>query len=78
MKPFLPAAHSCCSSLLQTFAEELVRLPGSFLCYTPAPDQPPVAPLPAALNGFVTFGSFNNLAKITPTVLSLWARILHR
>jgi predicted O-linked N-acetylglucosamine transferase (SPINDLY family) len=64
--------------LLQTFAEELVRLPGSFLCYTPAPDPPAVAPLPAALNGFVTFGSFNNLAKITPTVLSLWARILHR
>lgn len=54
-----------------------MRLPGSFLCYTPAPDPPPVAPLPAAQNGFVTFGSFNNLAKMTPTVLSLWARILH-
>ena len=53
-------------------------MPGSFLCYTPVPDPPPVGPLPAALNGFVTFGSFNNLAKITPTVLSLWARILHR
>jgi len=64
--------------LLQTFAEELVRLPGCFLCYPPAPDGPPVAPLPAATNGFVTFGSFNNLAKITPEVLALWARILHR
>lgn len=64
--------------LLQTFAEELVRLPGSFLCYTPAAEPPAVAPLPAAHNGFVTFGSFNNLAKITPTVLTLWARILHR
>jgi predicted O-linked N-acetylglucosamine transferase (SPINDLY family) len=64
--------------LLQTFAEELVRLPGCFLCYQPAPDAPPVAPLPAATNGFVTFGSFNNLAKITPQVLALWARILHR
>jgi len=31
----------------QTFVEELVRLPGCFLCYTPAPDAPPVAPLPA-------------------------------
>lgn len=55
-----------------------MRLPGSFLCYTPAPDPPTVAPLPAAHNGFITFGSFNNLAKITPTVLSLWTRILHR
>lgn len=40
----------------QTFAEELVRLPGSFLCYISAPDPPAVASLPAAVNGFVTFG----------------------
>lgn len=60
----------------QTFTEELVRLPGCFLCYTPAPDAPPVAPAPAAANGFVTFGSFNALAKETPEVLRAWARIL--
>ncbi len=35
----------------QTFAEELVRLPGCFLCYTPAADAPPVAPLPALEHG---------------------------
>ncbi|PSC74350.1 putative UDP-N-acetylglucosamine-peptide N-acetylglucosaminyltransferase SPINDLY [Micractinium conductrix] len=60
----------------QTFTEELVRLAGCFLCYTPPPDAPPVAPLPAVTNGFVTFGSFNALAKQTPEVLSVWARIL--
>lgn len=48
--------------------EELVRLPGCFLCYTPADDAPPVAPLPALTNGFVTFGSFNALAKQTSEV----------
>ncbi|KAI3432719.1 hypothetical protein D9Q98_004262 [Chlorella vulgaris] len=60
----------------QTFTEELVRLPGCFLCYTPAADAPPVAPLPAAAAGFVTFGSFNALAKQTPEVLQVWAQVL--
>ena len=60
----------------QTFTEQLIRLPGCFLCYTPAHDAPQVAPLPALRNGFITFGSFNALAKQTPEVLSLWARIL--
>lgn len=60
----------------QRFAEELVRLDGSFLCYTPAPETPEVAPPPALVNRFVTFGSFNNLAKITPEVMRAWAGIL--
>ena len=63
----------------QTFSERLVRLPGGcFLAYTPpCPGYlPPVGPLPALANGFVTFGSFNALAKITPALMRLWARIL--
>ncbi|GLI61429.1 hypothetical protein VaNZ11_003789 [Volvox africanus] len=60
----------------QTFVEELVRLPGCFLCYSPAVDAPPVAPAPALANGYITFGSFNNLAKITPQVLRLWGAVL--
>jgi len=52
----------------QTFVEELVRLRSCFLCYTPVVAPPPVTPLPAAENGFVTFGSFNALAKITQEV----------
>lgn len=44
--------------------EELVRLPDCFLCYTPSPEAGPVSPTPALLNGFITFGSFNNLAKV--------------
>ena len=34
--------------------------------------------LPALKNGFVTFGCFNNLAKITPRVIETWATILRR
>ncbi|KAL2487105.1 putative UDP-N-acetylglucosamine--peptide N-acetylglucosaminyltransferase SPINDLY [Abeliophyllum distichum] len=60
----------------QKHVEELVRLSGSFLCYTPSPEAGPVSPTPALSNGFITFGSFNNLAKITPKVLQVWARIL--
>ena len=35
-----------------------------------------MAPLPAAQNGFITFGSFNNSCKINPTVIELWAQVL--
>ncbi|KAL3532122.1 hypothetical protein ACH5RR_005643 [Cinchona calisaya] len=60
----------------QKHVEELVRLPECFLCYTPSPEAGPVSPTPALSNGFITFGSFNNLAKITPKVLQVWVRIL--
>jgi predicted O-linked N-acetylglucosamine transferase (SPINDLY family) len=59
-------------------SETLLRLPRTFLCYRPEPASPAVAPLPAARAGYVTFGSFNNLPKITPEVVAVWARILAR
>ncbi|KAL8254661.1 hypothetical protein R6Q59_032882 [Mikania micrantha] len=43
-------------------------------CYTPSPEAGPASPAPALSNGFVTFGSFNNLAKITPKVLQVWGQ----
>jgi predicted O-linked N-acetylglucosamine transferase (SPINDLY family) len=58
------------------YTERLLRLPDGYVCYTPPPGAPPVAPLPALARGHVTFGCFNNLAKVTPPVLRAWARIL--
>jgi predicted O-linked N-acetylglucosamine transferase (SPINDLY family) len=58
------------------YTERLLRLPDGYVCYTPPPYAPPVAPLPALGRGAVTFGCFNNLAKLTAPVLAAWSRIL--
>lgn len=62
----------------QLFSEQLVRLPNCFLCYTPCPEAPDVSPLPADTRGYITFGSFNALAKQTTRVLETWSKILHQ
>jgi predicted O-linked N-acetylglucosamine transferase (SPINDLY family)/ADP-heptose:LPS heptosyltransferase len=56
--------------------ERLVRLDGGFLCYRPLDRAGAVAPLPARTAGRVTFGSFNNFAKLSPGTIALWARLL--
>jgi protein O-GlcNAc transferase len=62
------------------YTEKLARVEGGFLSYKP-PEfaaQLPVAEVPARRTGYVTFGSFNNLAKINPWVLDTWAAILEQ
>ncbi len=56
--------------------EELLRLVGGFHCYIPPKDCPEVTALPCARNGYITFGSFNNAAKISPDSVQLWSRVL--
>jgi len=58
------------------YTEELVRLPESFLCYMPDKESPGVRPLPALEVGHITFASFNNFAKVSSVVVSLWTEIL--
>ncbi len=58
------------------FSERLVRLPRIPLAYAPPPDMPPVTPLPALANGFVTFGYFGRTERLNDTVIEAWARIL--
>jgi len=61
----------------QFYTEKLIRLPESFLCYLPDRDSPNICKLPAQTLGKITFGSFNNLAKVTPEVISTWTKILN-
>ena len=56
--------------------EELVRLPGGFLCYTPPDDCPDVLISPILSNKHITYGSFNVLAKISDHCLQAWCEIL--
>jgi protein O-GlcNAc transferase len=59
------------------FVERIVRLDGGRFCYAPVPFAPEnVAPTPCTANGHVTFGSFNNTAKLNDQVYEVWARIL--
>jgi len=60
----------------QYYTEHLMHLPDSFLCYLPDEDAPAVNNLPALKNGHITFGSFNNLAKVSGELLLLWSQIL--
>ena len=46
------------------FSERLVRLPRIPLAYAPPKDMPPVAPLPALSNGYVTFGHFGRTERL--------------
>lgn len=57
------------------YVEKLVRLPRTFVCYRPGPGLD-VAPPPVLQGAPFTFGSFNNLLKVSPKFISAAARVL--
>ncbi|WP_066342768.1 O-linked N-acetylglucosamine transferase, SPINDLY family protein [Azohydromonas lata] len=64
-----PGCEALCS-------EAVARLPGTVFCFAPEVDYPYPAYGAAHARRPLTFGSFNNVPKLTPRTLRLWARIL--
>lgn len=58
--------------------EKLIRVPECAWCFEPDATAPEVEPLPALKNGHVTFGCFNNMAKLNPALFQTWSEILLR
>jgi len=58
------------------YSERVLRLPGSFWCFNPFGRTPDVVAPPVSRRGYITFGCFGNISKITDVVLSLWARVM--
>ncbi len=58
------------------YSEALVRLPYGRFCYAPPDYAPAPVDPPALRRGYATFGSFNNIAKLGPEVVNLWADVL--
>lgn len=59
------------------FVEPIIRLPSGRFCYQPVAGAPAhtVSP-PVERNGHITFGCFNNTAKLNEGVLEVWSRLL--
>lgn len=58
------------------FVEPVLRLPETFLCFTPPALDIAVGPLPALAQGAITFGCFNKPLKMNEAVVALWAKVL--
>ena len=58
------------------YTEPLLRLPHSHFCYQPFTEFPEVRTPAFVRNGYITFGCFNNFAKVTDAMLLTWKQIL--
>ena len=58
--------------------EAVLRIPGGMLAYRPHDHLPDPGPPPCLAKGHVSFGSLNNIHKLNPSVIALWAQLLQR
>ncbi len=61
------------------FTENILQLPNIWSCLSkPSFEIKKENSSPALKNGFITFGSFNNLSKINDDIINTWSEILKR
>lgn len=58
------------------YTEKIIRLPDDYICFTPPLYTPAVNELPALTAGHITFGCFNNAAKINEETINNWSSIM--
>ena len=62
----------------QYYSEKLYHLKSGFLSFAPPEEVPDVVAPPCLNNQYITFGSFNNYAKVTTICIEMWSKILQR
>lgn len=73
---FLDAEHAP-RSHQKNFSERIVHIDPIRMCFSPPSYAGPISPAPCLRNELITFGSFNNTAKINSTTVAMWARCLN-
>ncbi len=58
------------------FTETIQYLGDTRMCFTAPEQAPEVAPLPALEKGYITFGCFQNMTKVSDAVLTVWADVM--
>ena len=58
------------------YSEKILKLPDIWNCHIPIKEKIKIEDLPALKNGYITFGSFNNYAKISEQTVDIWSELL--
>lgn len=73
---YITDPHTSPRGSAQIYSEKPLWLPYSRFCYSPPAYAGEVAPAPVAERGYVTFGCFNRLDKLSAPVIAAWSRVL--
>ena len=76
MDYWLTDSNNTPRNTVERVVESIYRLPRCWVCYNPEIGGYPESTEREQNKEEITFGSFNNLTKITPAVIELWSQIL--